>query len=375
MATMEELLSGTHEHEVLDTDSRFFVDATTRSISSGYPTKTRLIQGDHNSERFEFEIPRWIEEHDMSLCDKVEVHYININTEAGARDEKSVAGLYEVHDVRVDPDDENLVICSWLIDYHATQFVGPLNFLLCFKCEKDGVISYAWHTAPYVGISIISAINADETFEADYCDVIERWKESVMSELHAKLQATVDSATADIAAWKEKASGDVSSEMAGLAESLTDLTDSKLTDSERRVNESLAEWGETLDVERVRINELVAMRSEEGVYKQDFTHHAIDEIYGTVRSNGIDASIVLRITTKELTNAGDDNGLITLEGIIGSEFAPLADTKLTAASGKAVVTLHQLGEGEMFPRVSIYPTEDGWENIGTYRAVYPLEKP
>ena len=346
MATMEELLSGTHEHDVLDADSRFLVDAATRSISPGYPTKTLLIQGDHNSERFGFEIPRWIEEHDMSLCDKVEVHYININTEASARDEKSITGLYEVRDMRVDPDDENLVVCSWLIDYHATQLVGPLNFLLCFKCEKDGVISYAWHTAPYVGVAIVSGINADETFEDDSCDIIEQWKGSVLNELEAEMRIAVDEMKGEVSAWERDAAENVRSEMTEFGKG----------------------WNATLDVERVRIDELVAMRTTGGVGHYTFEEDVLD-VTVEITTNGAVARLSC-VLGDLMLEAGDTYGFTK----IPKAFAPLYGM---------VVTDHSFGDGihvylsdddsqDCVPLI-IANTTDGRKEISGYcDAEYPL---
>ena len=67
-----------HIHSVYDGDTHFKIDPVTRQIenTSG---KVILMQNDHNSERFTFEIPRTIDGHDMSQCNAVEVHYINID--------------------------------------------------------------------------------------------------------------------------------------------------------------------------------------------------------------------------------------------------------------------------------------------------------
>lgn len=67
-----------HTHPVVDSDSRFVINSTTRAISTT-SDKLELIQGDHQSERITFEIPKIVEGHDMSLSDRIEVHYINID--------------------------------------------------------------------------------------------------------------------------------------------------------------------------------------------------------------------------------------------------------------------------------------------------------
>jgi hypothetical protein len=69
-----------HFQSVLDTDTRFSVDVVSRQIRNASSKKTILIQHDHNSERFTFELPRYIEGHDMSLCNKAEARYLNISS-------------------------------------------------------------------------------------------------------------------------------------------------------------------------------------------------------------------------------------------------------------------------------------------------------
>ena len=67
-----------HLHDVRDADTHFTIDPITRTISNANSAKNKLVMGDHNSEIFSFELPKEVEGHDMSLCNKVEIHYINI---------------------------------------------------------------------------------------------------------------------------------------------------------------------------------------------------------------------------------------------------------------------------------------------------------
>lgn len=146
-----------HKHGVYDSDTHFSINPVTRQIRNETSRKTTLIQGDHNSERFTFELPRQIEGHDMSVCNKVEVHYLNVSTNG----KEKVSGLYTVDDLQISPDDEDVVICSWLISNNATQLVGALNFLLQFSCMEGNVVTYAWHTAIHDSIRVSDGINAD----------------------------------------------------------------------------------------------------------------------------------------------------------------------------------------------------------------------
>ena len=67
-----------HIHNVTDGDNKFIVDGISRAIKNASASKTTVMQFDHNSEVFTFEIPRYIEGHDMTACNRVEVHYLNI---------------------------------------------------------------------------------------------------------------------------------------------------------------------------------------------------------------------------------------------------------------------------------------------------------
>lgn len=168
----------THEERVYDTDLHFIVDPVTRTVhnKSG---KVTIIQYDHNSERITFEVPRYIDSHDMAECNRVEVHYNNIATG------KTNRGLYEVTDLQVSPDDSRYVICSWLISQNATRLVGRLAFVVRFSCSRsegveEGLYDYSWNTAPYGDISIVAGINNAEELVYEYPDILMQWKNDLV---------------------------------------------------------------------------------------------------------------------------------------------------------------------------------------------------
>lgn len=163
-----------HKHSVYDTDAHFSINPFTRAIKNESTTKVAVIQHDHNSERFTFEIPRRVDGHDMSVCDRVEVHYINMDS---TNPENISADIYEVDDLQVSPDDSGFVVCSWLLSQNATKYAGSLNFLVRFICLDEGKVAYAWHTAVFTGISVSNGIlnNAEEIIEP-FPDVLAQWK-------------------------------------------------------------------------------------------------------------------------------------------------------------------------------------------------------
>lgn len=166
-----------HEHSVYDGDTHFKINPITRQIENT-TGKVILMQNDHNSERFTFETPRLIDGHDMSLCNKVEVHYINID----AKDKSQNSGVYPIEDLQISPNSEDVVICSWLISQNATKFAGTLNFVLRYACLTGTTIDYQWFTDIHKGISVSESISNGEYIATEYADILEQWKEELLSE-------------------------------------------------------------------------------------------------------------------------------------------------------------------------------------------------
>ena len=160
-----------HLHNIYDTDKQFSIDVVSRMIKNNSMSKTTLMQYDHNSERFSFEMPRYVEGHDMIDCDGVEVHYVNGTN----------GGIYEVQDLQVHPDDETKVICSWLISRNATQIVGALDFLLRFYCTTDGEIDYVWNTGIFKGITITKGIYNENIVAEQYTETIKAWENRLLA--------------------------------------------------------------------------------------------------------------------------------------------------------------------------------------------------
>ena len=93
----------------------FRIDADTRAIINQSPVRKKLIQYDHKSERFTFEIPKTVDYHDMSLCDTIEIHFMNV----GSNTNEVSADVYVVDDMHVSEDGKS-VIFTWLIARNRT---------------------------------------------------------------------------------------------------------------------------------------------------------------------------------------------------------------------------------------------------------------
>ena len=164
-----------HAHIVSDSDNHFIIDPISRQISNN-SKKTILIKTDHNSEQFTFELPRYVEGHDMSLSNKVEVHFLNINSKT----RQTNPGIYNVVDFGVDAEDNTKVLGTWLVSREATKYPGSLNFVIRFSClDDDNVEYYSWNTAIYTGITISDTIENTETIVEDYVDIFRQWLDTL----------------------------------------------------------------------------------------------------------------------------------------------------------------------------------------------------
>lgn len=188
---LESLSVADHLHQVIDSDVPFSVDPIARKITNeSSPLKNILIQGDHNSERFTFKIHRYIEGHDMALCDIARVCFINVSTEL---DEDGKAkfedGVYTMHDLKI--VDDRFVTCSWDVKRSSVTYEGHLHFALIFMCMERKKITYRWGTRFFEDIFVAKGPDSDLQFESRYCDVIEQWKEAVKTEFSEYIDAEV----------------------------------------------------------------------------------------------------------------------------------------------------------------------------------------
>lgn len=165
-----------HAHSVVDNDNHFVIDPVTRTVQNN-SNKVRLVQNDHNSERFTFECPRFIEEHDMSLCDSIKVLYINLNKKT----QEETCGIYEVDDLAINPNNSEQITFSWLISRNATSFAGGLTFMVQMTCiSDDGTVDYCWQTGITKGITIVDGMDNEETIVEDYPDILQKWKNDIL---------------------------------------------------------------------------------------------------------------------------------------------------------------------------------------------------
>lgn len=186
-----------HKHSVRDTVAHFTIDQYSRQIKNDSANKTTIVQYDHNSERLTFEMPLYIDGHAMTLCDLIEIHFINIVADGKSENH----GTYEVDDIKAEGEK---AVFTWLISQETTQLAGSLNFFIVFKCTENGVTVYRWGTEIYRNLAISAGIDNGETVLTEYPDIIAQWKARIFGAKDEAVLA-VDTAKANALAAIESA--------------------------------------------------------------------------------------------------------------------------------------------------------------------------
>ena len=170
-----------HKNKVVDTETHFVIDPRTRRITTAQTSNNTIVQYDHNSERLTFEMPRYVDGHDMIECDDVRIHYRNGSSNSLSR----TAGVYIPDDLAISEDDDELVTFSWLLSAATTAYIGFLYFSVQFIClGADGeTVDYAWHTSIYKDINVVESINNAEEVVVENADAIAALKKELMESI------------------------------------------------------------------------------------------------------------------------------------------------------------------------------------------------
>lgn len=162
-----------HLHEVRDMDTHYVIDPITMAITNANEAKNKLMLGDHDSEIYTFEIPRVVEGHDMTLCNLVEVHFINVSA---SKTEKS-EGVFRVADMAAAEDSADTLAFSWKVSGKATKYAGSLNYRIKFACtDENGNYAYKKWTDVYKGITVSDGFDNGEVVAEENTDIIAQWE-------------------------------------------------------------------------------------------------------------------------------------------------------------------------------------------------------
>lgn len=185
-----------HNHVAFDTDNRFSVNGETRDITLISSVMPVLVQYDHNSDFFCFEMPRYVNGHDMTLCSSIGIHFINVDSRNPAVTSKDV---YYPDDITPTAGTPEKITFSWKISGNATRYAGTLNFLIRFICLTDDTLEYAWNTAIFKGIIVSDGMDNGEAVMEEYGDAFEAWKR----EMEESISDRIDEVAVGIASVEQ----------------------------------------------------------------------------------------------------------------------------------------------------------------------------
>lgn len=205
------MLEFTHSkfHEVIDDDAHFIIDPVTRTITNQDSDDIVLMQHDHNSEIFTFEIPKVIEGHDILTTSAiVQIHFRNVSLDGT----KSSSGL-SMASPRYSNEYDNgkTVLFSWSIPREATMYDGFLAFAIRIACTDNFVIQYDWHTEIFAGIPVLETIDNSDSEAKVFEELLERYKdelcESLVSKVTEQLNADMNSITSKVTILETNVNG------------------------------------------------------------------------------------------------------------------------------------------------------------------------
>lgn len=192
-------------HEVIDDDTHFVIDPVTRTITNPDSDDIVLMQYDHNSEIFTFEIPRVIEGHDiLTTSAMVQIHFRNISLDG----KESSSGLSMASPrYSNEYDGGKTVLFSWSIPKTATMYNGILAFAIRIAClgnlvDHEFAIEYDWHTEIFAGIPVLETIDNSDSEANVFKDLLSQYKdelsESLVSKVTEQLNTDMNSITSKI---------------------------------------------------------------------------------------------------------------------------------------------------------------------------------
>jgi hypothetical protein len=323
MSAAEQLLNSltedipTHDHTVEDTDTYFVIDPDTREITN--PVRRQYImQGDHNSEIYTFELPRYIDSHDMTLCNQVKVHYINISEDELTQ----YADVADASPLQTKEDDENTVICTWKIDRKATQLVGNLSFGLEYQCVTDeGEVVYEWNTDIYSDVEVKDSLDHGAQVAADYSDILEQWRAKLFGAGDSVMENINDLADEQIASIIAKGESQV---------------ESVNTTAENQIAAVNDKGNETLDAIQLKTDEALASIPEDYTTVSNMADEALRTKANAIKLSSEGEVIVINDSADSLLMGMNVYGKTTQKTTTGAQlFNPYAEQN--NSFGNAVV--------------------------------------
>jgi hypothetical protein len=132
-----------------DTQTRLLINPITKTIIPKYRNQKAVYvaKGDHKSVSVIFEMPRYVDGHDLSEDEYIiQIHFVNLS-EDGKNYSK---GISEAISREIEGDNLSF---AWLVDNRATRYAGVVSVGITIEkyASVDGKAEevYSWSTAPY----------------------------------------------------------------------------------------------------------------------------------------------------------------------------------------------------------------------------------
>lgn len=169
MATADELImqiTGEDYHE----DLQFIIDENLRTIAIPKDGVVLGVCGDKDINRVNFRMNRYYNGFDMSEFN-IRINYINANGEPN---------YFVVSDIQVDVE---YIIFTWLVEAHATRYVGEVSFCVRLFTESEGKIDSQFFST--IGKAVVlENIDVDSMVpEEEVVDMITKLINGVMEAL------------------------------------------------------------------------------------------------------------------------------------------------------------------------------------------------
>lgn len=247
-----------HTHDVFDMENHFEINGSSRFIKETSETKLVVVQGDHKSEVLTFKMPRYIDGHDMTLCNKIRIHYINLDTKTNNKS----ADVYEVTDLALCEEcEDEILIFTWEIEAPATKYSGSLAFLVKFECTEGDSILYQWNTARYVGVNVLDGMDNSEEFVEKYSNVLEEWYNELTRGADS-IEELNQQALAEIELAKEDAKEDIQGKADETMAQMTHFSEETYTSFTEDVEEKARQTLETIPEDYTEIDAEVKQLSK-----------------------------------------------------------------------------------------------------------------
>ena len=151
---------------IKDSGEYFVINPVSRKVTVPHAHKSIATVGDHKSEQITFECPQMVDGHDVTLCDRRYITWINVNGDIG-QDELKLT--------QVENGAEGMIYLAWTIRNPLTVAKGIIQFSvhfedcsngtgdICQECgavlSEDGNIAYRWSTTTCKDCDILDGIN------------------------------------------------------------------------------------------------------------------------------------------------------------------------------------------------------------------------